>query len=60
MDRELARAREVVVENARKELHKLRDHAQNPLPDAELRAIADRIEWALSILQRVDLLPAEE
>jgi hypothetical protein len=60
MDRELARAREVVVENARRELQKLRNHAQDPLADEELRAIADRIEWALSLLQRVDLMPPSD
>ena len=58
MDRELLRARQMMADAARQEVANLRKLASGePAEGQDPDAIAERIEWAISMLQRVDLLP---
>ena len=53
MKTEQLRAREMVADRARRELDKLRNLG-DPLRPDELHAIADHIEWAISVLQSTE------
>ena len=60
MDRELMRARQVLGDSVRRELNRLRRMAEGEeFEPAELATIADRIENAVRILERVPLILAE-
>ena len=51
MNRDVLRAREITAETARRELDRLR--TEPSLTEAELSEIANRIEYAIQLLERI-------
>ena len=51
MNRDVQRAREITAETARRDLDRLR--TEHSLSEAELKEIANRIEYAIQLLERI-------